>query len=328
MGHPLRKDDGTRRELTVVEAGRLDVVVASALPDITRARLQRLIAQGLVTVNGLPARKSARVERGDVVSVVVPVRPRTPSPAGVDLPILYEDDWLVAIDKPPGLVVHDGSKARPSPTVAAWFLERYPGLAAAFDAERPGIVHRLDKDTSGVLVLAKTPPAQAALSRAFASRTAHKQYVALCEGVPDRPHAVVEAPIGRHPGDRTRMAIASGAKARAASTEYELLGTARGRSLLLLKPVTGRTHQIRVHLAAVGLPIVGDHVYGKAGRGSGPRQLLHAWRLELPHPAGGTLALTAPLPADMAAEIRASGLTDVALAYLEVRAPERLEERP
>ncbi|GAB4320837.1 MAG: RluA family pseudouridine synthase [Dehalococcoidia bacterium] len=325
MGHTLRTGDGERRELTVAEAGRLDAVVAGALPEMTRARVQRLIAQGLVTVNGEPARKSARVERGDVVAVSLPARPRAPRATGLRFRVLYEDECLVAIDKPPGVAVHAGPGDQQAPTVAAWFVERYPDLAAAFEAERPGIVHRLDKDTSGVLLLAKTPVAQAALSRAFETRAVHKRYVALCDGVPDRPHAVIEAPIGRHPGDRTRMAVTPRTRGRAATTEYELLGSARGRSLVLLKPVTGRTHQIRVHLAAVGLPIVGDHVYGKRGAREG-RQLLHAWQLEVPHPAGGRLLVTAPLAEDMATEIRACGLADVALAYHEERAAQRVEE--
>ena len=324
MDHTFWTGDGERHELTVAEAGRLDAVVAGALPEMTRARLQRLIARGLVTVNGEPARKSARVERGDVVAVSVPARERSPRATGLRFRVLFEDEWLLAIDKPPGVAIHAGPGDQETPTVAAWFVERYPQLVGVFEAERPGIVHRLDKDTSGVLLLAKKPQAQAALSRAFESRAAHKQYLALCDGVPDRPHAVIEAPIGRHPGHRTRMAVTPRAKGRVATTEYELLGSARGRSLLLLRPVTGRTHQIRVHLAAVGLPIVGDHVYGKRGADGG-RQLLHAWQLEVPHPAGGRLTVTAPLADDMAAEIRACGLADVALAYCEERAPERVE---
>lgn len=327
MGDTLRTHShGETTILTVPQAGRLDAVLAAAIPGITRSRLQRLIASGHVAVNGAPARKSARVETGDVVTFTLPRHERDVYPTGLDLPILFEDDALLAIDKPAGVPVHAGPGDDHTPTVAAWFAERYPELAAAFDAERPAIVHRLDKDTTGVLLLAKTPPAQAALSAAFESRATRKQYVALCDGVPDRPHAIIEAPIGRHPGDRTRMAVRPGGKGRIATTEYELLGAARGRSLLLLKPVTGRTHQIRVHLAAVGLPIVGDHVYGKRSDDDG-RQLLHAWRLELPHPAGGTLAVTASLPPDMQARIRASGLADVALPYCRPAPAGRIEER-
>lgn len=325
MGHPLRKDDIEKRELTVAHAGRLDAVLAGAIPEMTRARVQRLIERGMVTVNGEPARKSAKVATGDFVTLVIPANRRVARSTGLRLRILYEDDDLLAINKPAGLAVHAGPGGDETPTVAAWFVERYPDQAQAFDAERPGIVHRLDKDTSGVLVLAKTPVAQASLSTAFEKRAAQKQYLALCEGVPDRPHAVIEAPIGRHPGDRTRMTVTPRSKGRQATTEYELLEAARGRSLLLLKPVTGRTHQIRVHLAAVGLPIVGDHVYGKRAADADGRQLLHAWRLEVPHPRGGRLVVTAPIPPDMAHEIRACGLEAVALPYCQAMA-ERSEE--
>ena len=207
-------------------------------------------------------------------------------------------------------------------------MERYPEAAKAFEAERPGVVHRLDKDTTGVLLMAKTPQAQAFVSQAFEERRTTKTYLAIVEGVPTRPRAVIDAPLGRHPGDRTRMAIVN--DGREARTEYELLGSGQDLSLLLVHLYTGRTHQIRVHLSAIGHPVSGDVVYGTretrtAARGAagvapsqvGVRksQLLHAWQLRVPHPDGGTLIATAPLPADMGDVLRANGMTVLAQEY-------------
>ncbi len=232
--------------------------------------------------------------------------------------MLYEDDALVAIDKPAGLAAH-GAAGDTGPSVAGWFLARYPEEALAFDVDRPGIVHRLDKDTTGVMVMAKTPAAQAALSRAFEQRETVKQYLAICDGVPHKPRARIEAKIARHPGDRTKMAITR--NGRDARTDYEVLGEDRGQSFLLLRLYTGRTHQIRVHLAAINVAVRYDRIYGKAGAG---RQLLHAWKLGLPHPAGGMLEVTAPLPEDMAAEVRLMGLDSAASVYLGPATAERI----
>jgi len=213
------------------------------------------------------------------------------------------------IDKPAGLAVH-GAPGDEGPSVAAWWLARLGAGAAGFDAERPGIVHRLDKDTTGVLVLAKTPRAQAALSAAFEARATEKTYLAVCDGHPPRDRAVIDAPIARHPGDRTRMAIVR--KGRQSRTAYEVLAADKDTSLVLVKPETGRTHQIRVHLDGVGSPVRFDRVYGRPGPG---RQLLHAWRLAVPHPDGGTLTVTAPLPPDLLEAVRTMGAETVALPY-------------
>ncbi len=305
----------------MTEEGRLDAVLAAAYPDLSRARVQRLIASEAVLVDGEPARKSTHVEQGARVAVTLPETPREAPPTGLTLPVLYEDDHLLAIDKPAGLLVHDAPAEPGAPSVAAWFVERYSDEAAAFDVERPGIVHRLDKHTSGVLLLAKTPAAQAALSAAFEARETGKQYLALCDGIPERDRAVIDADIGRSHADRRRMAVAS--DGRSAQTEYEVLAAARERSFLLAKPLTGRTHQIRVHLAAIGAPVAGDELYG---RGPGPRHLLHAWRLTVPHPAGGGLTVTAPLPRDMLVAINDAGFAAQAAAYAEAVAPARTEE--
>jgi 23S rRNA pseudouridine1911/1915/1917 synthase len=297
--------------------GRADAVLAAAYPDLTRARVQRRIEAGRVTLNGVPIRKSARVEAGDELAITLDVEVTDAAPAGFELTVLYEDAALIAIDKPPRLAVH-GAPGDRGPSVAGWFAARLGGAAAGFEAEHPGIVHRLDKDTSGVLLLAKTLAAQAALSRAFEERATHKTYLAVCDGHPPHEKAVIDAPIARHPADRTKMGIVN--RGRAARTAYEVLGSDRDHALLLVTPETGRTHQIRVHLAAVGAPVTFDAVYGTAGEG---RQLLHAWRITVPHPEGGTLTVTAPLPADFAAFVAAIGLDAVASDYRESHAPLR-----
>lgn len=307
-----------RHELLVTDAGRVDAVLAAAFPDISRARLQRLVAGGHVLVNGESVRKSGRVDAGDTITLDVPETAHEAPPTGLDFKILFEDDMLLAIDKPAGVAVH-GAPGDMSPCVAFWFLERFSEAAAAFDVERPGIVHRLDKDTSGVLLLAKTPAAQSFLGAAFEARTVKKTYLAITDGVPGRPRAIVDAPIGRHPGDRMRMAVTR--QGRDARTTYEVITSSHGRALVELHPETGRTHQIRVHLAAIDAPVLYDRVYGKD---HGPaylveratsRQLLHAWQITIPHPLGGTLRVTSPLPADIADAIRDLGDASVLSAY-------------
>jgi 23S rRNA pseudouridine1911/1915/1917 synthase len=307
--------------LTTAGGGRADTVLAAA-SGLSRARVQRLLAEGHVLVNGQPARKSDHVLPGDEIAITLPDHEHEPGDASVELPILYEDEDVIAVDKPAGLAVH-GGPADTGASVAAWFLARYGDRAPAFAAERPGIVHRLDKDTTGVLLLAKTPTAQAALSRAFEQRTTEKSYLAVCDGVPRQPRARIEARIARHPGDRTKMAIAR--KGREARTDYELLGEAQGMSFLLLRLHTGRTHQARVHLAAIETPVRFDRIYGRPGEG---RQLLHAWRLVVPHPAGGWLEVTAPLPPDMAEAVRQMGLDSLASLYSGPATIERRQGDP
>ncbi|GIW12968.1 MAG: putative RNA pseudouridine synthase [Tepidiforma sp.] len=278
--------------------------------------MQRLVERGLVAVNGAAARKSTTVAPGDRVSVTLAETEHAAGAAGFELPVLYEDEYLAAIDKPAGLAVH-GAPGDAGPSVAGWWLVRLGDSAREFDAERPGIVHRLDKDTSGIMLLAKTPAAQAALSRAFEERRVKKTYVAVVDGVPAQPRAVIEAPIDRDPRDRTRMAVT--ARGRPARTEYAVVASDGRRSVLEVRPETGRTHQIRVHLAAIGTPVSHDAVYGTgAGRG---RQLLHALMLRVPHPAGGVLRAGAPAAADIIEAIRAIGGEAVASGYAAVAPP-------
>ncbi|WBL36074.1 RluA family pseudouridine synthase [Tepidiforma flava] len=305
--------EGRTVELVAAERCRLDAFVSSALEGLSRARAQRLIERGLVRVNGAEARKSAAVAPGDRVVVVLEPTAHAPGDPGVDLPVVYEDDLVAAVAKPAGLAVH-GAPGDAGPSVAGWWLAKLGGAAGAFDAERPGIVHRLDKETSGVLLLAKTPAAQAALSRAFEERLAKKVYLAVVDGVPAQPRAVIEAPIDRDPRDRTRMAVTS--RGRPARTEYRVVASGNGRAVLEVYPETGRTHQIRVHLAAAGTPVAQDAVYGRAEPGG--RQLLHALQIAVPHPAGGVLRAGAPAPADLLAAIRAIAGETVASRYAAV----------
>lgn len=319
MGHaPGTSSTSDIRELTAEQPGRIDAVIAAAIPDLSRARVQRLIADGFVQVNGVVVRKSGQVLVGDSLCLELPIIDHTVIPTGLTLRILYEDAVMLAIDKPAGLAVH-GAPGDTSPSVANWFIERLGDAAGAFDAERPGIVHRLDKDTSGVLLLAKTPHAQASLSGEFEARTTKKSYIAIVDGVPSRDRAVIDAAIGRHPGDRTKMAVAK--HGRDARTGYEILAHDNDHSLLLVHPETGRTHQIRVHLAAINTPVTFDRTYGR-GNTEG-RQLLHAWRIEVPHPEGGMLTVTAELPEDFAEPIRAMRATVAAEPYFKPTPPER-----
>lgn len=307
---------GDAVEFVVAQAGRLDAVVAGALPGVSRARVQRLIDRGLVTVNGLQARKATTVVPGDRVRVVREPRIDIAREPGFDLPILFEDAHLAAIDKPAGLAVHGAPDDR-GPSVAAWWLARLGEAVQSFDVDRPGIVHRLDKETSGVLLLAKTPEAQVALSRAFEQRAARKTYLAVVEGAPPQAEAVIEAAIDRDPRERTRMAVTS--RGRPARTAYRVIASDGRRSVLEVHPETGRTHQIRVHLAAIGVPVAQDAVYGTGMPGN--RQLLHALFLEIPHPTGGWLRVGAAAPGDLLEAIRAIAGETVASRYAAVRPP-------
>lgn len=320
MGNVDPAHSTTRRHAVASHAGRIDVVLAGAFPDLSRARIQRLIADGHAQLNGEAAKKSANVVQGDTIELAVAPHPHElqDAPAIPDPPILFEDAWVLAIDKPAGLAVH-GAPGDLSPSVANWMLARLGHAADQFDVEHPGIVHRLDKDTSGVLLLAKTPAAQSAVSASFEARTVEKTYIAVTESVPNRRRAVIDAPIARHPGDRTRMAVVRGG--RESRTGYEVLGEDHGNALLVVHPETGRTHQIRVHLAAIHCAVVFDRVYGTPGEG---RQLLHAWRIRVPHPAGGTLEVTAPLAADFAAFVRHTALEPLASEYMRA-APASLD---
>ncbi len=301
---------------------RLDLFLAATCSDLSRSRIQKLIAEGAVRAGGAAAKRSHVVRAGEEVTIEVP-DPRETTVEAEDIPlsILYEDEHMLAIDKPPGLVVHP-APGHASGTLVNALLHHVRDLAGIGGELRPGIVHRLDRDTSGVLLVAKTDRAHQLLSRQMRQRTLRKEYLALAAGVPRVRKGEVSLSIGRDPRDRKKMKafrpIAGDAPAgtRTARTLYEIEREWFGLGLTLLRCrlVTGRTHQIRVHLAAAGLPIVGDPVYGrpafprvkdavlKKRLAEFPRQALHAERVALRHPATQELLeIVAPLPADMAA---------------------------
>ena len=280
---------------------RLDVFVARRRPELSRSHVQRLIREGRVTVNDRPGRASQRLERGDRVLVRAPPgEPEALAPEPMPLTIVYEDDDLLVVDKPAGLTVHPAAGVRRG-TLAAALLAQRPELAGVGERERPGIVHRLDRDTSGLLVVAKNEAARAALAGQWKRRQVEKGYTALVHGRLEPPEGVIDAPIGRDPRRRQRMAVVEGG--REARTVYRMRRyLAAGQdsySLVEVTPSTGRTHQIRVHFAAIGYPLVGDRVYGRPSPVVG-RQFLHACRLAFHHPVDGRpLEFESPLPEDL-----------------------------
>jgi 23S rRNA pseudouridine1911/1915/1917 synthase len=307
---------GPAAEARLVEgpaaAGRFDLAVA-AVAGISRAHAQRLISDGRALVEGRRARASDRLGGGERISGELSAPPdETLVPEDIPLRIAYDDATMLIVDKPAGLVVHP-SAGHATGTLVHALLGRARArgevLGSIAGVERPGIVHRLDKDTSGLLLVAKTDAAQASLMRQFGDRSIAKEYLALVRGDAPAIRGRVEAPIGRDPADRQRMAVTSGG--RDAITEYEVLATGGGYSLLALRPLTGRTHQIRAHLAYLHLPIAGDMRYGGGvGPGGLERQFLHAARLRLARPLDdATLDAWSELPADLAASLTTARLT-------------------
>jgi 23S rRNA pseudouridine1911/1915/1917 synthase len=295
------------------EAGglRVDVWLARRLPSLSRARLQTLVAGQHVRIDGRSCRASTRLRPGQEVVVVVPEpAPAAPAPEDIPLRVVHDDPHLLVIDKPAGLVVHPGA-GNPSGTLVNALLRHVADLSGIGGVLRPGIVHRLDRGTSGLLVVAKDDETHRRLVRQFASRAVEKEYLALVHGGPSAPSGEISAPIGRDPVHRKRMSVRAphGREARTAWTREE---TFDGASLLRVRLHTGRTHQIRVHLASIGHPVVGDAVYGgtrapssrraaarEALRALG-RPALHAARLAFIHPATGErVAFAAPLPPDL-----------------------------
>ncbi len=287
-------------ELTADRGGeRLDTFIARRCPELSRSHARRLIDEGLVSVNGRKVKPSERVAAGLSVSVTIPP-PETITlvPEAIPLTIIYQDGDIIVLDKPAGLTVHPAS-GHPSGTLVNALLAACPDLRGIAGTLRPGIVHRLDKDTSGLMVVAKNDRAQRALQRQLKDRDVRKTYLALVRGVPAPREGTIAAPIGRHPKNRKKMAVV--ADGREATTRYRVREEIAGGqySLLEVEPVTGRTHQIRVHLAAVGHPVVGDATYGRPSAAVG-RQFLHAHKLAFGMPLGGrTVEFESPLPADL-----------------------------
>jgi len=298
-----RGGEATAHTLTLPDdaAGeRFDVALARALPQYSRSRLRSWIDAGRVALDGQPAVPTRRVRGGERVVVEAEADPRELAflPEAIALSIVDEDDSLIVIDKPAGLVVHPGS-GNWEGTLANALLHHAPQLAGV---PRAGIVHRLDKDTSGLMVVAKTLTAQTALVRQLQARKVTREYVALAAG-DIAQGGTVDAPIGRHPTRRTTMAVV--ATGKPARTHYEVIERFGTATLLRCRLETGRTHQIRVHLASLGHPLVGDPTYGRKGPIAFPRQALHAARLELVHPVTGRpRAWKSPLPQDFTVLLR------------------------
>lgn len=281
---------------------RLDKFLVTCLPEFSRARLQGLIDDGFVLVGGMPAKKSGQtLENGIEVEVRIP--PPVPSGlTGEDIPldIIFENDDLIVVNKPAGMVVHPAA-GHASGTLVNAVLGYDPDMEGIGGEERPGLVHRLDKETSGLIVLAKNERAHNWLQEQFRLRKVEKTYLALVDGKPPTPAGRVEAPIGRDPSHRKKMAIVSAGRGREAVSEYKTLEVFKEHTLLEFHPRTGRTHQIRLHCAFLGCPIVGDSVYGKRNFTLEIRRhFLHAFRLKImlpnekqPH------TFEAELPADL-----------------------------
>ena len=293
--------------------GRLDIFLSSRTQELTRSRIQELIKAGLVEVNDHASKASYRLKFGDQICVrVPPARPTRLEPEPIDFGIIYEDSSLLVLNKPPGLVVHP-APGHYSGTLVHGLLKHCGDLSGIGGVLRPGIVHRLDKDTSGLIVVAKNDRVHHWLSGQFATRHVTKKYTALIHGAPKEANGRIESFIGRHPRRRKEMSVVTsgGKKALTFWKSIRTFGTCY--SLLAVSPKTGRTHQIRVHLAHVGHPIVGDTVYGRKqerrtrtvcqeqGRIVRPvRHMLHAGMLGFVHPDSGKyLEFRAPLPADM-----------------------------
>ena len=298
------------------EAGdRLDRALA-VLSGAPRAQVQRWIEAGCVSRNGAPARASARVVAGDRIEADPPEPVRAEiRPEPIALCVLYEDEDLIVVDKPAGLVVHPGP-GHPSGTLVNALLHHCQDLAGVGGVLRPGIVHRLDRGTSGVMVAAKTDAAHAGLAAQFHDHTIEREYRAIVRAVPGAEGGRIARPIGRHPRDRKRMSVAT-RHARSALTHWTVAARwpRAGMALLEIRPETGRTHQIRVHLSSEGMPIVGDDVYGRSRRSRSKlaaarslgRPALHAAVLGFTHPVTGKVErFEAPLPEDLAALVRAA----------------------
>jgi len=312
---PANGPEGARIDLTLAPqaAGqRLDRALADRLPEHSRTEIATWIRDGRVQIEGAVVPGKARVAGGEAVTILVP--PPKPShlvPQDLPLEVVFEDEAVVVVNKPSGLTVHPGA-GQPDGTLAnalAWHMKDLPELGGS---DRPGIVHRLDKETSGVLVVARTELAQRRLSAAFAERTVGKTYLACTHGTPRDATGLIDAPIGRMRNHRTKMAVREGG--RESQTRWKVLEAMPRHAFVQCHPRTGRTHQIRVHLKHLGHPILGDPLYGLPGQPGEEhtrRLMLHAHRLEFPHPLSGErVAFEAPLPPEFEATLAALRLLD------------------
>ena len=284
---------------------RLDAFLANQLADLSRSRIQTLIREQYILVNGNPAKPRDSVKSGDQITIALPEAvPDMAQPQEIPLDILFEDDDILVLNKDPGMVVHPAA-GNPDGTLVNALLHHCHGqLCGIGGIERPGIVHRLDKDTSGCLVIAKTDVAHQSLTGQFAERTSmEKLYLAVSQGIPTPEKDTIFTHIGRHPVNRQKMAVVNPPGGKAAITDYEILfaDAATKTALVLCHLHTGRTHQIRVHLHHKGAPLVGDPIYAKNAKATVKpgRLMLHAWRLSFLHPISGeTVQFEAPIPED------------------------------
>jgi len=282
---------------------RLDKYVSDKCPELSRTYTQKLIGDGYITVNDCVAKASLKLNIGDRVNITIPTPPSPLAPEAIPLNIIYENDDLLVIDKPAGLTVHP-APGHSSHTLVNAILSRLPSLPDTGDSLRPGIVHRLDKDTSGVMVVAKNSEAQADLINQFKAHSVVKAYQVLVKGHLTPEDGVIEAPIGRDPRNRKRMAVVT--EGKEARTGYHVIKYLGNYTLLEVRPETGRTHQIRVHLSAIGYPVVGDNMYGvKSAYLS--RQFIHASRLGFKLPSTGEyVEFTSELPPDLEQALKAT----------------------
>lgn len=290
--HTIEASDSERGQ-------RLDRVLVARLPHLSRSRIQQLLEAGAITLNDHATKPGHPVRPGDRIAVTEVPRPQTshPEPEAIPLTLLYEDDDLVVVDKPPGLVVHPAAGNWTGTLVNA-LLHHATTLSEGGDPVRPGIVHRLDKDTSGCLVAARNDTAHLRLAKQFAAREVLKIYLAAVRGVPRHASGSIDESIGRHPRHRQRMTVVRAASGRNARTDYKVLRNFGTHSLVECRLHTGRTHQIRVHLQHLGHPLCGDAVYGR-DPGEWPRLMLHAWKLGFHHPTTQKwMVFEAPIPED------------------------------
>lgn len=290
-------------EVAASEIQRLDLFLKGRLKEISRARIQKAIKEGQVTVDGLPVKSGHKLKPGEVVEIWTEesITDIELEPQEIKLNIIYEDSQVIVIDKPAGLTVHPGA-GQSRGTLVNGLVFFYPEIKNVGSPLRPGIVHRLDKDTSGLMVVARTQTAYHSLRRQFEDRSVEKVYLGLAAGRFKDKKGIIDLPVGRHPADRQKMSVKS-RKPRVAITRYEVLREFKNSTLLALKPLTGRTHQLRVHLSALGHPLLGDSRYGQtAGKKGkpGPRLFLHAFELSFEHPVKKErLKFRCPWPADL-----------------------------
>jgi 23S rRNA pseudouridine1911/1915/1917 synthase len=291
------------------EGTRLDKFLVERLPEFSRSRLQSLITDGFVLVDGAPAKKAGQMlDGGERVTIRVPPAQATAlAREQIPLELVFEDDDLMVINKPAGIVVHPAA-GHDSGTLVNAVLGYEPDLEGIGGEERPGVVHRLDKDTSGLIVLAKNERAHRWLTEQFKNRAVEKTYLALVDGSPPTPAGRVEAAIGRDLRDRKKLAVVSASsRGREAISEYRTLERLPLHTLLEIHPLTGRTHQIRVHCAFLGCPVAGDRVYGRRKSSIDvDRHFLHAWRLKVRLPGNKQVtAFEAPLPEELERVLKA-----------------------